>query len=51
METEAKKREVRLMFWAILFLVLSIIVIVALPLESAKEIFSFFKEIIIHLII
>ena len=44
-------RITRLSIWAAVFVVVSFIAMYVLPIESAKELFLFFKEIIIHLIL
>ena len=45
------KRVTRLSIWAGIFITVSFFAMYVLPIESAKELFLFFKEIIIHLII
>lgn len=41
----------RLSIWAGVFVAVSFFAMYVLPIESAKELFLFFKEIIIHLIL
>lgn len=45
------KRITRLSIWAGIFVVVSFLAMYVMPIESAKELFLFFKEIIIHLIL
>lgn len=45
------KRITRLSIWAGIFVAVSFLAMYVLPIESAKELFLFFKEIIIHLIL
>lgn len=48
---EEQDKKLRLTIWAGIFIGLSLIVIVTLPIESARELLSFFKEIIQTLIL
>jgi hypothetical protein len=50
-ENQKNPQTKRLTIWAIIMLVLSLIVILTLEVDQARELFLFFAEIIIHLIV
>jgi len=50
-KTKDTQRVKRLSVWAAVFVAVSFFAMYVLPIESARELFIFFKEIIIHLIL